>query len=710
MAIVNAAASFSAGARLGASGAFIQKAAAHLSASPSLLVSGTGTALAAAPRLTATGRVVKTAQASLSASPVLTASGSVPTLSAQPVLTATARVTELPSAHLSAAATLTAFFSSASAALHAAPVLLVPGRAGAVVLSAGTQLTASASTFKAGAASLAASPALHATALVTERAQAPLAAPGTLSATPLVTGRASAHLAAPGTLHAAFSSSAAALAASPALQALAQAIRAAQGHFTATGHLMAGASVTERATASLAAPAALHASAFRVQHFQAALAAQPRLTANAHHTVGGAGAMTASPVLHAIASRRAVALTHLAATPSLSAAGAATRGVRLSASPVLTVAGHPARPASARLAAAATLTATAHGTVRPAGALRAAPALRAVPLGVIISRAALAATASLAATAKALFRPPLPLPPPRAQPTWQRDIQHWAITQERMRHAQALWQYGELVMFCLLWRPADIAAGLARRCTRCFSPSSVIPLNPPDPSYGAAAEAQISAAYGQGNQYRCTLCYGTQVIAARPAEVPGVRALLVRPAILTDTDQNQQRTAKGVVNPGSVDVQATPDFRAHTLDYCFRSDGRRYQLAVPGRVALRTGFASPWQQAAGIAYNLMRATLEDTKASVAYVIPPPARELAAALGTYTRIPASYSWIEQANGPLIPGEVPPPAASGRYQTPVTLGQEPPPPPSQPPVFGAVFDEGGAPFEDEAGNFIFDESGS
>ena len=71
------------------------------------------------------------------------------------------------------------------------------------------------------------------------------------------------------------------------------------------------------------------------------------------------------------------------------------------------------------------------------------------------------------------------------------------------------------------------------------------------------------------------------MIAAQAAQVPGVRALLVRPAILTDTDQNQQRTAKGVVNPGSVSVQTTPDFRVHTMDYCFRSDGRRYQLSVP---------------------------------------------------------------------------------------------------------------------------------
>ena len=47
--------------------------------------------------------------------------------------------------------------------------------------------------------------------------------------------------------------------------------------------------------------------------------------------------------------------------------------------------------------------------------------------------------------------------------------------------------------------------------------------------------AWLGAAYGQGAQYRCPLCYGTQLIAAAPAQVPGVRAILVRPSILTDT-------------------------------------------------------------------------------------------------------------------------------------------------------------------------------
>jgi len=56
------------------------------------------------------------------------------------------------------------------------------------------------------------------------------------------------------------------------------------------------------------------------------------------------------------------------------------------------------------------------------------------------------------------------------------------------------------------------------------------------------------------------------------------------------------------------------------------------------------------------------------------VIPPDDARLARALGTYTRIPVSYAWIEQQNGPLIPQETPPPAASGSYQPPSVLPPE------------------------------------
>jgi hypothetical protein len=710
VATVSGAAAFSANARLFATGAFIQKGSAALSAAPTLSVSGTQTALAAGPKLTVTATVARHGQAALSANATLAAGGFVPTLSANPVLTANASNTVKCAAAFTAPGTLSAGFTGSAVHLSANATLLAPGRQGAVLLSANAVMVTAATAYKDAQAALAANPTLTAAGKTTEVAAAALAASPVLTAGPLVTEPASAHLTAPGTLTAATSQSAAHLTAPGTLTATASATRAASAHLAAVPALAALGLVVRVARAALAANATLTATGHRVQKASAALSAAPRLTVTATRVVPGSAHLSAPGSLHAAARDSVPAAAHLAASPALTAAGTDYAACHLSAAPVLHATGALQRAAQVTLRAGATLTATAHGTVLPSAALVAGPVLAAVPTAQIVAQALLSAQASLAAVAGTRARPMLPPAPARVQPTWQRDVQHYAIEQERQRHAQALWQYGELAMFCLLWRPKDIGAGLAQRCTRCYNPKSVIPITPPQPDYGAAVEAQISAAYGQSQQYRCPLCYGTQIIAAQPAEVPGVRALIVRPAILTDTDQNQQRTAKGVVNPGTVNIQTVPDFRAHTYDYMFRSDGRRYQLSAPGRTTLRTGFATPWQQTAGIDYNLLRASLEDLNASVAYVIPPAPDLLAQALGTYTRIPIGYAWIEQINGPLIPEEFPPPAASGDYQPPVTLPGGLPA--LRQPGFDldAVLDQLGAGFSDESGASIDDEAGS
>jgi hypothetical protein len=272
-------------------------------------------------------------------------------------------------------------------------------------------------------------------------------------------------------------------------------------------------------------------------------------------------------------------------------------------------------------------------------------------LNVVKASVSSSSAVSTSATAtRLLVRPPLP-DPPRLQPTWQRDVQRWAISEERRRHVQALWQYGELAVFCLMWTAADNAAGLVARCQRCFANPSL------------STEDRISASYGQGNQYACTDCFGTQFEG-------GFRALIVRPAIFNDMDKGQAKSAKGVVQPGTLGIETTPDFRVRPGDYCFRSDGDRFQLRQPRRTTLRTGFATPWQREAAIDYNQLNAALEDP-ASVAYQIPPAPAELAQVLGTYTRLPASFSWFEVIRAPLIPSESPPPAASARPQPTTTL---------------------------------------
>ena len=258
------------------------------------------------------------------------------------------------------------------------------------------------------------------------------------------------------------------------------------------------------------------------------------------------------------------------------------------------------------------------------------------------------------------------LPPPAAQPqpTWQRDVEGWAIARELQVHAQALWQYGELVFFALLWSITDFEAGLVTRCFRCWDGSRNAPAM-------VAPEQQIAAAYGQGNQYACPVCYNsTFALPEQMSAVPGLRALIVRPAIFDDFDRSQSRQAKGIFNMAGLNIESTPDFRVRNGDYVFRADNTRFQLKVPHRITLRTGFAHPWQSAAAITYNFAQAALEDPL-TVAYQIPPPPSSLASILGTYTRIPVVYNWAEVINGPLIPAEEPPPAASGEPQSDVTF---------------------------------------
>jgi hypothetical protein len=254
----------------------------------------------------------------------------------------------------------------------------------------------------------------------------------------------------------------------------------------------------------------------------------------------------------------------------------------------------------------------------------------------------------------------LPPPPRPAQPTWQRDVQIWATEQERLRHVQALWQYGELCAFALTWRIEDLqAAGGA--LPRCYMRGT------------NETEDTIAAAYGQGNQAACPVCFNTTFIAdttALPAarEPLGLRALLLRPTLWADLDTDQRMQPRGVAHTGEVDiVETTPDFRVKTGDYLLRAGGERYYLRVPSRVTLSDGFASQWQSSTALTYNQMRPAQEEPT-SPAYLI--PADQFFALFEIYTRIPVDYSAYEVINGPLIP-ETPPPAAYGAYQPPVTI---------------------------------------
>lgn len=214
------------------------------------------------------------------------------------------------------------------------------------------------------------------------------------------------------------------------------------------------------------------------------------------------------------------------------------------------------------------------------------------------------------------------------QPYYVRDPQSWAIEQEHLRHNQAIFSVGEYAMFAQMWHISDFLLGLVARCNRCYT------------SYGKVAEA-----YGQASKNKCLDCYGTTFEG-------GYKNLIVRPAIFSDTDQQEHMDRRGVMHPDDVDVESTSDFRIRNGDYVFRADGTRWYLRTPQRVTLRTGFGYPGQVGTGIGYNLARASLEDPD-SVAYLIPPPPIEVATFLRVGKYVPADFAAVEVIRGPLIP---------------------------------------------------------
>lgn len=222
-----------------------------------------------------------------------------------------------------------------------------------------------------------------------------------------------------------------------------------------------------------------------------------------------------------------------------------------------------------------------------------------------------------------------------AQPYYVRETQDWAIEQERLRHNQALFTVGEYALFMLMWHQRDHDAGLVARCTRCYGTSGV--------------KAKVAKAYGQPEQHRCPSCFGTSFEG-------GFKARIIRPSIFSDADEDEQKQARGVVKPQALSVESTTDFRVRSGDYVFRANGDRYQLRVPQRVTLRTGFTMPTQADAAIGYNHARANQEDPT-SVAFLIPPSAAQLAEMLTQVARAPQTFAQHEIVRAPLIPRDDP-----------------------------------------------------
>ncbi len=216
----------------------------------------------------------------------------------------------------------------------------------------------------------------------------------------------------------------------------------------------------------------------------------------------------------------------------------------------------------------------------------------------------------------------------RVKPYYIREPQNWAIEQERRRHNEALWYIGENTMFALMWHLEDFQDNLVGRCPTCYE-----------------SQGQIAQVYGQSDEYKCPDCFGTTFEG-------GFKALIVRPAIFSDSDEGETKSGRGIVHPQDLTIESTPDFRIRTGDYCFRVTGDRYYMRVPERITLRTGFGHATQTETAIGYNHANAAVEDPD-SVAYMIPPANDEVSQILNRASRIPRDWSTFEVVRAPLIP---------------------------------------------------------
>lgn len=235
---------------------------------------------------------------------------------------------------------------------------------------------------------------------------------------------------------------------------------------------------------------------------------------------------------------------------------------------------------------------------------------------------------------------PIPAPTPTPEPVlparrlYVRETQDFAIENERLRQNQAIYWYGEYVMFVLMWHIQDFEQGRVARCTDCYG-------------NGTALADRVTAAYNQPTQQKCPTCYGTTFEG-------GYKARIIRPAILTDADKNDQNQARGVTHSMTLDVETVSDFRLRSGDYMFRQNGDRFYLRTPTRTTLRSGFEHPLQTVHSIHYNLARASLEDRE-TVSYLIPPPASSLDVILSEEARTPVDFSAYEEIREALIPSE-------------------------------------------------------
>jgi hypothetical protein len=215
-------------------------------------------------------------------------------------------------------------------------------------------------------------------------------------------------------------------------------------------------------------------------------------------------------------------------------------------------------------------------------------------------------------------------------PFWTPATQPQVVSELSKSHDEVLFLVGTPAMFVAMWHVSDFEAGLVGRCQTCF-----------------AADNRITAAYGQSGDPKCPNCYGTTFDG-------GIRARVVRPAIITDPNTETVPGQRGEYTTDQLSVETTSDFYLRTGDYMFLADGTRYKVNEMDTLVVRTGFAVT-SQADSVGGVISQATLEDPS-SVAYVIPPAPAAVTALLRSLTgtrHLPADLASMDYTPGPLLP---------------------------------------------------------
>ena len=163
-------------------------------------------------------------------------------------------------------------------------------------------------------------------------------------------------------------------------------------------------------------------------------------------------------------------------------------------------------------------------------------------------------------------------------------------------HEEALFGYGELGLFTLMWRHYDFEAGRVDRCSTCF---------------GGVKSRQANA-FKQPTDSECPDCFGTTYEG-------GFRAQIIRPMLMSDRSDNTVEGRAGAMTVDSIQFETTTDFTFTLGDYVFRADNTRYQCEQKAEVVIRPGFAIP---SGADAMGGTTIANREVETSVAFKIPP----------------------------------------------------------------------------------------